>query len=72
MHSESQWRYRAYRQGLRLIKYKKSSPAYEQYGPYALADMATNRVIKVNLRSIDVEQALFGDVDEAASVARTG
>lgn len=72
MHSESQWRYRAYRQGLRLVKYKKASTAYEQYGPYALADMTTNRVVRGNLRSIDVEQALFGDVNEAASVARTG
>jgi hypothetical protein len=72
MHSESQWRYRAYRQGLRLVKYKKSSTAYEQYGPYALADLATNRVVHVNLHPIDVERALFRDTDETSPASRTG
>lgn len=61
MHSESQWRYRAYRQGLRLVKYKVTSPAYEQYGPYALVDRTTNRVVRGHLRPSDVEHALFDD-----------
>lgn len=72
MHSESQWRYRAYRQGLRLVKYKKTSPAYEQYGPYGLVDRTSNRVIRKHLRPTDVESVLFGDADEKSTVAVTG
>ncbi len=73
MHSESQWRYRAYRQGLRLVKYKKTSPAYEQYGPYALVDRTTNRVFSRHLRAHDVEHALFADAEEGSSpVTATG
>ena len=49
MHSESQWRYRAYRKGLRLVKYKQSSPAYSKYGPYALVEQSTNRIAATNL-----------------------
>lgn len=65
MHSESQWRYRAYRRGLRLVKYKRSSSAYEQYGPYALVDRATNRVVMTGLDADGVERELFAtdDVD---------
>lgn len=59
MHSESQWRYRAYREGLRLVKYKQSSPAYQQYGPYALVDQATNRVTVAGLDAEGVERELF-------------
>lgn len=69
MHSESQWRYRAYRQGLRLVKYKKTSPAYEQYGPYAFVDRSTNRVVRGHLHAHDVERALFAAVDEESLVA---
>lgn len=48
MHSESQWRYRAYRRGLKLVKYKQDSPAYSKYGPYALFDQSTNRMAAMN------------------------
>lgn len=63
MHSESQWRYRAYRRGLRLVKYKRSSPAYEQYGPYALVDRSTNRVVITGLDAAGVERELFSADD---------
>lgn len=59
MHSESQWRYRAYRRGLKLVKYKRDSPAYAKYGPYALFDQSTNRMAAMNLDAAGVEQALF-------------
>lgn len=59
MHSESQWRYRAYRRGLRLVKYKKDSPAYEQYGPYALVEVATRTIVATNLDAEAVERELF-------------
>lgn len=65
MHSESQWRYRAYRQGLRLVKYKVDSPAYAQYGPYALVDQSTNQLTAVGLDADAVERLLFAD--ESAS-----
>lgn len=66
MHSESQWRYRAYRMGLRLVKYKTTSPAYHQYGPYALVDRATNKVRVIGLDAAAVEQALFASQDAPA------
>ena len=59
VHSESQWRYRAYRKGLRLVKYKIGSPAYEQYGPYGLVDLSTRTVIATNLDAQAVERELF-------------
>lgn len=59
MHSESQWRYRAYRRGLRLVKYKLDSPAYEQYGPYALVDLSTKEIIATRLDADAVERELF-------------
>jgi hypothetical protein len=59
VHSESQWRYRAYRRGLRLVKYKHSSTAYEQYGPYALVDQVTNQLAVTGLDSEGVERELF-------------
>ena len=49
MHSESQWRSRAYRKGLRLVKYKQTSSAYQQFGPYALFDPATKTLMAVRL-----------------------
>lgn len=61
MHSESQWRHRAYRSGLRLVKYKHASPAYWQYGPYALVDQTTNQVKLMGLDAEAVERELFGD-----------
>lgn len=67
MHSESQWRYRANRQGLRLVKYNKSSSAYELYGPYALVDQTTNRVARGHLRPVDVERVLFGELQTTAT-----
>lgn len=67
MHSESQWRYRAYRHGLRLVKYKLASPAYEQYGPYALVDRSTNRVVETRLGAEDIERRLFTDAARDAS-----
>ena len=59
MHSESQWRYRAYRKGLRLVKYKLDSPAYEQYGPYALVDLTTKEIVATKLDAAAVERELF-------------
>lgn len=59
MHSESQWRYRAYRRGLRLVKYKHESTAYAQYGPYALVDLSTRELIATNLDAEAVEHELF-------------
>ncbi len=59
MHSESQWRYRAYRRGLRLVKYKVGSPAYDQYGPYGLVDLSTRTVVATNLDAEAVEHELF-------------
>lgn len=59
MHSEAQWRYRAYRKGLRLVKYKQTSSAYQQYGPYALVDQGTNRVAVTGLDAEGVERVLF-------------
>lgn len=59
MHSESQWRYRAYRKGLRLVKYKLTSPAYAQYGPYALVDTSTKDIVATNLDADAVERELF-------------
>lgn len=64
MHSESQWRYRAYRKGLRLVKYKESSPAYSKYGPYALVDQSTNTIAATNLDAAAVEQELFTETAE--------
>lgn len=61
MHSESQLRYRAYRRGLRLVKYKQTSSAYEQYGPYALVDRTTGRVIVTGLDADGVERELLSD-----------
>ena len=59
MHSESQWRYRAYRKGLRLVKYKVDSLAYDQYGPYGLVDLSTGTVVATNLSAEAVEHELF-------------
>jgi len=59
MHSESQWRYRAYRKGLRLVKYKQASPAYQQFGPYALFDQSTNTLTALRLDAEAVEHELF-------------
>lgn len=64
MHSESQWRYRAYRKGLRLVKYKESSPAYSKYGPYALVDQSTNTIAATNLDAEAVERQLFAEAAE--------
>ena len=66
MHSESQWRYRAYRKGLRLVKYKQSSPAYSKYGPYALVDQSTNRIAATNLDADAVERVLFAGAIETS------
>lgn len=63
MHSESQWRHRAYRSGLRLVKYKRASPAYWQYGPYALVDQTDNQVKLMGLDAEAIERELFGGQD---------
>lgn len=60
MHSESQWRYRAKRQGLRLVRYGRSL-GLEKYGPYGLVDRATGELVAVRLRPRDVERTLFGE-----------
>ncbi len=64
MNSESQWRYRAYRRGLRLVKYNRSSSAYTRYDPYALVDRSTKEVVAVNLHPDDLDGRLFGDSDQ--------
>ena len=64
MHSESQWRYRAYRRGLRLVKYKRNSPGYNKYGPYALLDQRTNALAAAKLDAEAVERELFAPADE--------
>lgn len=65
MHSESQWRYRAYRRGLRLVKYKQDSPAYTKYGPYALVDQRTNSLAASQLDAEAVERELFTPAENA-------
>ena len=64
MHSESQWRYRAYRKGLRLVKYKETSSAYTKYGPYALVDQSTNSLAAAHLDAEAVERELFTGAGE--------
>lgn len=59
MHSESQWRYQAYRKGLRLVKYKQASSAYTKYGPYALVDPSNNTLAAAHLDAEAVERALY-------------
>ncbi len=66
MHSESQWRYYAYRRGLRLVKFKLESPGYREYGPYALADRATNQVVAIRLDAEAVEHELLADAQHGA------
>lgn len=65
MHSEAQWRYRAKRMGLRLVRYSQSL-GYEQYGPYGLVDRATGRIVAVRLGAEDVERLLFEENDAEA------
>ena len=72
MHSESQWRHRAYRSGLRLVKYKHASPAYWQYGPYALVDQTTNQVKLMGLDAEAVERELFGVCDAGDACVDAG
>ncbi|MFN8073017.1 MAG: hypothetical protein U0R66_14590 [Mycobacterium sp.] len=69
MHSESQWRYRASCRGLRLVKYKQDSTAYQQYGPYSLVDRATNRMAFTGLDAEAVERELFSGPDEEPAEA---
>lgn len=69
MHSESQWRYRAKRHGLRLVRYGQS-PGSDQYGPYGLVDRAIGRLVAVRLEPDDVERTLFGEDTEAALPTR--
>ena len=58
MHSEAQWRYRAKRFGLRLVRYSQAL-GFEQYGPYGLVERATGRIVAVRLGAEDVERLLF-------------
>ena len=64
MHSESQWRYRAYRKGLRLVKYKQTSSAYKQLGPYALFDPSTRTLMAMRLDAEAVERALYSGEEQ--------
>lgn len=68
MHNESQWRYRAKRRGLRLVRYGQPL-GFEEYGPYGLVDRATGRTATIRLTAEDVEQRLFGDDAEDAILA---
>jgi hypothetical protein len=63
MHAIHQWRYRAKRRGLRLVKYQQGLPGHAQYGPYALLDAATNRILAKRLEPADVERLLYGDAE---------
>ena len=70
MHNESQWRYRAKRMGLRLVRYSQSL-GYREYGPYGLVDQATGRIVGVRLGPEEVERMLFGEIpDDAAGAGR--
>lgn len=69
MHSESQWRHRAYRRGLRLVKYKESSSAYTRWGPYALVDQATKQIAVAHLDAHGVERELFAGSESATEAA---
>ncbi len=60
MHSESQWRYRAKRRGLRLVRYSQSLGS-DRYGPYGLVDRDTGRLIATRLGADDVERLLFAE-----------
>ena len=71
MHSESQWRYRAKRRGLRLVRYSQSL-GYQEYGPYGLVDRTTGSLVKVRLGPEDVERILFGTDGEAVELGRDG
>ena len=71
MHSESQWRYRAKRLGLRLVRYSQSL-GYQEYGPYGLVDRATGSLVKVRLAPEDVERILFGADGGAVELGRDG
>lgn len=68
MHNESQWRYRAKRLGLRLVRYGQSL-GFDAYGPYGLVDRATGRIVAVRLAAEDVEERLFGESAVAAALA---
>jgi len=59
VHSESQWRYRAQRRGLRLVKYRRDTPAYDRFGPYGLVDIANRTVIATGLDAETIERHLF-------------
>jgi hypothetical protein len=63
MHAVYQWRHRAKRRGLRLVKYQQCVPGYEQYGPYALLESSTNRILASRLEPADVERLLYGDAE---------
>jgi hypothetical protein len=63
MHAVYQWRHRAKRRGLRLVKYQQAVPGYEKYGPYALLDASTNRILASGLEPADVERLLYGDTE---------
>lgn len=68
MHNESQWRYRAKRLGLRLVRYGQPL-GFEEFGPYGLVDRATGGIVAVRLTAEDVEQRLFGESTEDAILA---
>jgi len=69
MHSEAQWRYRARRIGLRLVRRSRSLGS-EQYGPYSLVEQTTGNVVAVKLSPEDVEQLLFGESGTQALATR--
>ncbi len=64
MHSEPQWRYRAKRRGLRLVRYSQAL-GYSQYGPYGLVESGTGRVVAVRLGPEDVERILYDENGDA-------
>jgi len=65
LHSEPQWRHRAKRRGLRLVRYRQAM-GYTQYGPYGLVEGGTGRVVAVRLGPEDVERMLYGEDSDAA------
>lgn len=58
--SDTTLRHRAHRAGLRLITHSPCSRWFAEYGPYALADAATNALIAYGLDAEGVAAELDG------------
>ena len=58
--STSQLRRHANRLGLRLVRYRETSPWFHAYGPFALIDNQTNAVVHYGLDVADVAEIVAG------------